>query len=137
MSLMWAASRNFSPPNFTNGMFRRVSSISSGPLWLDVRNRTGLFFEGRAGLAVLQDALDDKAGLVGLVADGNKLRLRGRGALRPEVLGETLLGETDNAVGGGEYRLRRPIVAVERDDARRRRELVRKVEDVAHGRGAE
>jgi hypothetical protein len=42
--LMWAASRNFSPPNFTSGMFRRVSSISSGPLWLDVRNGTACFF---------------------------------------------------------------------------------------------
>jgi hypothetical protein len=33
-----AGSRNFSPPNLTNGIFRRVSSISIGPLWLDVRN---------------------------------------------------------------------------------------------------
>ena len=30
MSLMWAASKNFRPPNFTNGMLRRVSSTSSG-----------------------------------------------------------------------------------------------------------
>ena len=28
-SLTWAASRNFSPPYFTNGMFRRASSTSS------------------------------------------------------------------------------------------------------------
>ena len=59
------------------------------------------------------------------------------GAFGPEVLGEAFLGEADDAVGGGEDRLRRAIVAVERDDARRRRELVGKVEDVAHGRGAE
>ena len=59
------------------------------------------------------------------------------GPLGPEVLGEAFLGETDDAVGGGEDRLRRAIIAVERDDARRRRELVGKVEDVAHGRGAE
>ena len=32
MSLTWALSRNFRPPNFTNGMLRRVSSTSSGPL---------------------------------------------------------------------------------------------------------
>ena len=44
MSLMCAASRNFSPPNFTNGMLRRVSSTSSGPLWLDVRNSTACCF---------------------------------------------------------------------------------------------
>ncbi len=37
--------------------------------------QNGLLFEERAGLAVLQDALDDKAGLVGLVADGDELRL--------------------------------------------------------------
>ena len=32
MSLMCAASRNLRPPNFTKGILRRVSSISSGPL---------------------------------------------------------------------------------------------------------
>src|SRR5262249_15048855 len=32
-------SRNFKPPNFTNGMLRRVSSTSSGPLWWEARNR--------------------------------------------------------------------------------------------------
>ena len=57
--------------------------------------------------------------------------------LGPEVLGKTLLGKTDNAVGGGENCLRRAIVTVECDDVRRRRELVGKVQDVAHGRGAE
>ena len=104
MSLMWAASRYFSPPNFTNGMFRRVSSISSGPLWLDVRNRTACSLEERAGLAVLQDAFDDKARLVGLVADGDKLRLRSGRPLGPEVLGKTFFGKTDDTVGGGEDR---------------------------------
>ena len=32
-SFTWALSRNLRPPNFTKGMLRRVSSISSGPLW--------------------------------------------------------------------------------------------------------
>ena len=40
MSLTWAASRNFRPPNFTKGILRRVSSISSGPLCEEVRNST-------------------------------------------------------------------------------------------------
>ena len=44
MSLMCAASRNFRPPNLTNGMLRRVSSTSSGPLWLEVRNSTACCF---------------------------------------------------------------------------------------------
>ena len=97
----------------------------------------GLFFEERPGLAVFQDALDDKAGLVGLVADGDELRLGSGRPIGPEIFGKTLLGETDNAVGGGENCLRRAIIAIERDDVRRRRELVGKVENVAHGRGAE
>ena len=96
--------------------------------------QNGLLFKERTGLALLQDALDDKASLVGLVADGDELRLGSGRPLSPEVLGETLLGETDDAVGGGEDRLRRAIITVERDDVRGRRELVRKVEDVAHGR---
>src|SRR5262245_8145035 len=32
-SLTWAASRNLRPPYFTNGMLRRVNSISSWALW--------------------------------------------------------------------------------------------------------
>ena len=31
-SLTWAASRNLSPPNLTNGILRRVSSTSRAPL---------------------------------------------------------------------------------------------------------
>ncbi|CFO07522.1 Uncharacterised protein [Bordetella pertussis] len=38
MSLTWAASRKRRPPNFTNGMLRRVSSSSSAALWLEARN---------------------------------------------------------------------------------------------------
>ena len=93
--------------------------------------QNGLFLEESAGLAVFEDALNDETCLVSLVADRDELRLRCGGAFGPEVLGETLLGETDDAVGGGENRLRRSIVPVERDDVRRRRELVGKVEDVA------
>ena len=37
-SLMCAASKNFSPPNFTKGMFRRKSSISSWALCDEARN---------------------------------------------------------------------------------------------------
>ena len=43
-SLTCAASRNFSPPNFTKGMFRRTSSTSSGPLWCAVRKSTACAF---------------------------------------------------------------------------------------------
>jgi hypothetical protein len=95
-----------------------------------------LFLQEGARLAVLQDAFDDEARLVGLVADSDELRLGSGRAFSPEVLGKALLGEADDAVGGGENRLRRAIVSVERNDACRRRELVGKVEDVSHGRGA-
>jgi hypothetical protein len=77
----------------------------------------GVLLEECTGLAVLQDALDDKACLVGLVADGNELRFGSGRPIGPEVLGKSLLGETDNAVSGGENCLRRAIIAVERDDA--------------------
>jgi hypothetical protein len=43
-SFICAASRNFRPPYFTNGMFRRASSISSAALWCAVRNRTACRF---------------------------------------------------------------------------------------------
>jgi len=39
-SLTCAASRNFSPPYFTNGMLRRVSSTSSPAEWKALRNNT-------------------------------------------------------------------------------------------------
>ena len=39
-SLTCAVSRNFNPPNFTNGMLRRVSSSSTEVLWCEARNRT-------------------------------------------------------------------------------------------------
>ena len=91
-----------------------------------------LLLQQRAGFAVLEDALDDAAGLVGLVAHRDKLRLGAGGPFGPEVLGEALLGQIDDAVGGGQDGLRRAVVAVERDDAGRRRELGREIEDVAH-----
>ncbi len=72
-SLTWAASRNFKPPNFTKGMLRRVSSISSGPLWCEARNSTACSFSAAAGLAVRQHALADVARLLRLVADGDQL----------------------------------------------------------------
>jgi hypothetical protein len=99
--------------------------------------QNGLLFEEGAGLPVLQDAFDDEARLVSLVADRDELRLCFRGALGPEVFGEAFLGEADDAVGGSEDRLRRAVVAIERDDVCWRQELVGKVEDVAHGRSAE
>src|SRR6202034_4275407 len=82
--------------------------------------QNGLFFKKRAGLAVLKDAFDDEARLVSLVADRDELRLCFRGAFGPEIFGEAFLGEADDAVGGSEDRLRRAVIAIERDDVRRR-----------------
>ena len=44
-SLTCAASRNLSPPNFTNGMSRRASSSSSCALWLDAAEEHRLRLE--------------------------------------------------------------------------------------------
>ena len=95
-----------------------------------------LLLQDRAAFAVLQHAFNDIAGLVGLIAHTDQLRPLGRLAFRPEVLGEALGRQIDDAIGGGEDRLRRPIVPVERDDIGGRAEALRKVEDVANGRGA-
>ena len=97
----------------------------------------GLLLERDAGLAVLQDPLGDVARLVGLVAHGDQLRALGRGALGPQVLGEALGRELDDGVGGREDRLGRAVVALERDDLGGRLKCCGKVEDVAHGGGAE
>ena len=136
-SLTCAVSRNFKPPNFTKGMLRRVSSISSGCAVVRRPEEHRLLLQARANLAVFQHALDDVAGLVGLVAHADQLRTLGRLAVRPEVLGEALYGKINHAIGGSENGLGRTIVAIERDDLGRRTELSREVEDVAHRRGAE
>ncbi|MHC2462540.1 hypothetical protein ACVIHD_001552 [Bradyrhizobium embrapense] len=91
----------------------------------------------RAFLTVGQHLLDDVTGLVGFIADRDEQRLAGRGPIGPQVLGEAFLGERDHAIGGRQDRLRRAVVAVERDDLGGRAELAREVEDVSHGGGAE
>ena len=96
-----------------------------------------LVLEQRALLAIGQHLLDDVAGLVGLVVHGDELRLLRGGAVGPEVLGEALARKPDDAVGRRQHRLRRAVIAVERDHLRARREALRKIQDVAHGGGAE
>ena len=66
--------------------------------------QNGLLFEEGAGLPVLQDAFDDEARLVSLVADRDELRLCFRGAFGPKIFGEAFLGEADDAVGSREDR---------------------------------
>jgi hypothetical protein len=68
---MWAASRNFRPPNLTKGMLRRVSSTQR-PLWLEVPKQHGCCFKSVPDSRFLQHAFDDAAGLVGLVAGGDQ-----------------------------------------------------------------
>jgi hypothetical protein len=96
----------------------------------------GLLFEEWAFLAVFEDALDDVARLVGLVADRHKAGFCRRTALRPEVLGEPFPCQVDDAVGGGEDGLGRAVIAFERDDLGLRAELLGEIEDVAHGGSA-
>jgi hypothetical protein len=95
-----------------------------------------LLFQHGAAFAILQHARDDVVCLVVLVANADELRPLGGGTVGPKVFGEALAREIDDAVGGGEDRLRRAIVPVKRDDCSLRAELSREVEDVAHRRGA-
>ena len=96
----------------------------------------GLRLEDDAAFAVLQDLFRRIARLLGLVAHAHELRPLGRRAVRPQVLGEALLGEIDDGVGRREDGLGRAVVALERDDLGARTEVTGKIENVAHGRGA-
>ena len=62
----------------------------------------GLLFQLRAALPVLQHPLDHIAGLIRLIAHAHQFRQFGRLAIGPEVLGEALGGQADDAIGGGE-----------------------------------
>jgi hypothetical protein len=70
----------------TRQFYFERTAVARGP------EQNGLLFEERAGFPVLQDALDDEARLVGLVAYRDELRFCRRGSFGPEVLGEAFLG---------------------------------------------
>ena len=133
-SLTCAASRNLSPPYLTNGMSRRASSSSSCALWLELRNSTACDLSVIPHSRCSSTLVGDAARLIGFVANADQLRLLRRPALGPQVLAVALAGQRDDRVRGVEDRLRRPVVAVQRDDACGRVERVREVEDVAHRR---
>ena len=67
---------NFSPPYFTNGMFRRASSTSRWSEWCAARNSTACAFSGHALLAMREDGAADRVALLGLVEAGAELRPR-------------------------------------------------------------
>ena len=96
-----------------------------------------LRLERDARFAVFQNLAGDITRLIGLVAHVHEPRPLGGEAVRPEILGETLLRGVDDGVRGGQDGLGRSVIAVERDDLGRRGEVAGKVEDVAHRRRAE
>jgi hypothetical protein len=96
----------------------------------------GLPFERDARLPVLEDMVGDIARLHRLVLGADEVREFGRFLCRIKGLGESLAGPGDNRLRGIEDRLGRSIIAFERDDLGRRGNAARKVEDIAHGRGA-
>ena len=136
-SLTCAASRNFEPAELDEG------NVAAGQLDLQRARMRGrpeqhrLVLQQRALLAVGQHLLDDVAGLVGLVVHGDELRFLRGGAVGPEVLGEALARQADDAIGRRQHGLRRAVVAVERDHLGAGREALRKIQDVADSGGAE
>ena len=78
---------------------------------MEARNSTACCFSAMPASRLLQDLLDDVAGLRGVVGDVDEGRALGRGAIGPQVLGEAFGGEFDHRVGRGQDRLRRTIVA--------------------------
>tara|TARA_Y100000815_G_scaffold195721_1_gene179238 strand:+ start:1032 stop:1265 length:234 start_codon:yes stop_codon:yes gene_type:complete len=65
----------------------------------------GLILQPHAALTVVEDLVSDETCLVAFIADRHQSWLFVGGALGPEILCVPLLGETDDAVGGGEDRL--------------------------------
>ncbi len=96
-----------------------------------------LGFQRGARLAVGEHAGRDEARLIGLVRDCHERGRRAGRAVGPEVLGVAFGRERDHRIGGGQDGLGRAVVAVERHDAGRRIEAFGKIENVAHGGGAE
>ena len=137
ISLTCAASRNFSPPNLTNGMLRRASSSSSAALWCDARNSTAWRLSAMPSSRCAQHLVGNPPRLRRLVGHRHQARPLRRDRVAPQRLGEALAGQRDHRVGGVQDRLRRAVVALQREHPRRRREARRKVEDVAHFGGAE
>ncbi len=88
--------------------------------------------EERALLAVVEDALDEPRGLLGLVPAGHDGGPPSALALGPQVLVAALGGLGDDRVGRGEDRRARPVVARQGDDLGVLEALL-EVEDVAHG----
>ena len=86
-------------------------NVAPGELDLKVAAVTGrpeknrLLLQDRAPFPVLQHALNDVAGLLDLIADADQPGPLRRLAIRPEVLGEALGREIDDAIGGSEDRL--------------------------------
>ena len=96
--------------------------VAAGQLRLDLGGMAGgaeehrLVLQPDPRLPVLEDAVHDVAGLLGLGAGGDEARLVGRGAVGPEILGEALPGPGDDRVRRREDRLGGAVVAVQRDD---------------------
>src|SRR5271169_3068738 len=95
----------------------------------------GLAVKRNARLSVFEDMVGDIAGLRRLVLSADQIREFRRLLCRIEGLGDSLAGPGDHRVGDIEDRLGRSIIAFERDDRSRRRDAVRKVEDVPYGCG--
>ena len=96
----------------------------------------GLALQREPLLAAFENFLDHVARLIGLVAHADQMRPLGRFSLRPQILGEALLGQFDDGVGRRQDRLRRAVILLERHDVGARAEMTGKIEDVAHRRGA-
>ena len=122
MSLTCAASMNLRPPNLTNGMLRRVSSISSMALWCAVRNSTACSLSGMPASRFSRMRGDDAADLADVVGTVDERRLVAGAPVRAQVLGEALARQADDGIGRGQDRLRRAVVLLQRDDRGRRLE---------------
>ena len=89
-----------------------------------------LFLEGHPQFTIPENLGNDILGLGIAVFDSHVLWLTAIAALRKQVLAVLPLAFRDQAIRAIQYRLRRAIVLLERNDLRGGDELIRKSEDV-------
>ena len=87
----------------------------------------GLLFQRDTGFTVLQHSFSDVACLIGLITHSEKLRAMGRPAIGAQVFPMPFHREIDDGVRGRQDGLGGSVVAVQRDDAGRGRELLREI----------
>ncbi len=136
MSLTCAASRNFRPPYFTNGMLAAQQLDLEHVAGAGVAEQHRLLAQQHAGLAALEHLAADEFGLRLQLVGGDVLRPPALAAHRQQVLAVLARRVAHQRIGHVEDRLRGAVVLRQRDDLGARWYVIREAEDVLDRRAA-